>query len=85
MDEYTRKHIIRKIREAYNVCKIQSITFYRDGSGADFIYTDPVGDHGLPCLMSSSLGIEDAMKAIAGMRLKIGDIPTTLKIENELN
>ncbi len=81
MDEYTRKRIIRKIREAYNTCKIQSITLFRDGSGAEFIYTDPVGDHGMPCLMSSSLNIEDTMKAIAGMRLKIGDIPTTLKIE----
>lgn len=81
MDEYTRKRSIRKIREAYNICKIQSITFFRDGSGAEFIYTDPVGDHGMPCLMSSSLNIEDTMKAIAGMRLKIGDIPTTLKIE----
>ena len=81
MDEYTRKLRVRKLREAYNVCKIQSITFFRDGSGAEFIYTDPVGDHGLPCLMSSSLNIEDAMEAIAGMRLKIGDIPTTLKIE----
>lgn len=81
MDEYARKRTIRKIREAYNLCKIQSITFYKDGSGAEFIYTDPVGDHGLPCLMSSSLSIEDALKAIAGMRLKIGDIPTTLKIE----
>ena len=81
MDEYTRKRRICKIREAYNVCKIQSITFFRDGSGAEFIYTDPVGDHGMPCLMSSSLNIEDTMKAIAGMRLKIGDIPTNLKIE----
>ena len=81
MDEYTRKRRIRKIREAYNICKIQSITFNSDGSGAEFIYTDPVGDHGLPCLMSSSLNIEDAIKAIAGMRLNIGDIPTTLKIE----
>lgn len=81
MDEYTRKRIIRKIREAYNVCKIQSIILFRDGSGAEFIYTDPVGDHGMPCLMSSSLNIEDTMKAMAGMRLKIGDIPTTLKIE----
>ncbi len=81
MDEYTRKRIIRKIREAYNVCKIQSITLFRDGSGAEFIYTDPVGDHGMPCLMSSSLNIKDTMKAMAGMRLKIGDIPTTLKIE----
>lgn len=81
MDEYTRKRRIVKIRKAYNHCKIQSITFFRDGSGAEFIYTDPVGDHGLPCLMSSSLNIEDAMEAIAGMRLKIGDIPTTLMIE----
>jgi hypothetical protein len=81
MDEYTRKRIIRKIREAYNVCKIQSITLFRDGSGAEFIYTDPVGNHGMPCLMSSSLNIEDTMKAMAGMRLRIGDIPTTLKIE----
>ena len=39
MDEYTRKRIIRKIREAYNTCKIQSITLFRDGSGAEFIYT----------------------------------------------
>lgn len=81
MDEYTRKCRIRKIREAYNICKIQSITFYSDGSGAEFTYTDPVGDHGLPCLVSSSLGIKDTMTIIAGMRLKIGDIPTTLKIE----
>lgn len=81
MDEYTRKRVIRKIREAHNLCKIQSITFFRDGSGVEFIYTDSVGDHGLPCLMSSSLNIEDAMEAISGMRLKIGDIPTTLKIE----
>lgn len=81
MDEYDWKRRIRKIREAYNVCKIQSITFYRDGSGAEFIYTDPVGDHGLPCLVSSSLCIEDAMQAIAGMRLKIGDIPTRLIIK----
>ncbi len=81
MDEYNRKRRIRKIREAYNICKIQSITFNRDGSGADFIYTDPVGDHGLPCLMSSSLNMKDALQAIAGMRLKIGDIPTTLEIE----
>lgn len=81
MDEYTRKQRIRKIREAYNVCKIQSITLNSDGSGAEFIYTDPVGDHGMPCLMSSSLNIEDAMKAISGMRLKIADIPTRLKID----
>lgn len=81
MDEYTRKRVIRKIREAYNLRKIRSITFFRDGSGANFLYTDPVGDHGLPCLMSSSLNIEDTMMAIAGMRLKIGDIPTTLDIE----
>lgn len=81
MDEYTRKQRIRKIREAYNVCKIQSITLNSDGSGAEFIYTDPVGDHGMPCLMSSSLNIEDTIKAFAGMRLKIGDIPTTLKID----
>ena len=81
MDEYTRKRKIRKIREAYNICKIQSITFFHDGSGAEFIYTDPVGDHGLPCLMLSVLNIEDTMEAIAGMRLKIGDIPTTLEIE----
>lgn len=81
MDEYARKRRIRKIREAYNICKIQSITFYSDGSGAEFIYTDPVGDHGTPCLMSSSLCIEDAMQAIAGMRLKIADIPTRLKVE----
>ena len=81
MDEYLRKRRIRKIREAYNVCKIDSITLHKDGSGAEFIYTDPVGDHGMPCLMSSFLNIEDTMKAMAGMRLKIGDIPTTLKIE----
>lgn len=81
MDEYTRKQRIRKIREAYNVCKIQSITLNSDGSGAEFIYTDPVGDHGMPCLMSSSLNIEDTMKAISGMRLKIADIPTRLKTD----
>ncbi len=83
MDEYTRKRRIRKIREAYNVCKVQSITLNRGGSGAEFIYTDPVGDHGLPCLMSSSLNMEDTIQAISGMRLKIADIPTTLKIERE--
>ena len=81
MDEYTRKSRICKIREAYNVCKIQSITFNTDGSGAEVIYTDPVGNHGLPCLVSSSLNIKDTIEMIAGMRLKIGDIPTTLKIE----
>lgn len=81
MDEYTRKRRIRKIREAYNVCKVQSVTFYKDGSGAEFIYTDPVGDHGTPCQMSSSLNMQDAIQAISGMRLKIADIPTRLVIE----
>ena len=81
MDKQTKLRRINKIRQAYNLCKIDSITFYKDGSGAEFIYTDPTGDHGLPCLMSSSFNMEDAIKIISGMRLKIGDIPTTLDIE----
>lgn len=80
MDKQTIQRRINKVRQAYNNCKVDSITFNKDGSGAEVIYTDPTGDHGLPCLVSSSFNIEDAIKIVSGMRLKIGDIPTTLQI-----
>lgn len=81
MDEREVKRRIRKIREAYNRRQVDSIEFDDDGSGIEVFYTDPVGDHGCPCQMYSALSAEYAIELLAGMRLKIADIPTTVEIE----
>ncbi|MCM1075954.1 MAG: hypothetical protein NC411_01175 [Bacteroides sp.] len=67
---------INKAREALTNSKVRSIEFYKDGSGATFYYTDPTGDHGLPCSVASSFNIADTMKIIAGFRFKQHELNT---------
>lgn len=67
---------INKVREALTSGKVRSIEFYKDGSGATFYYTDPTGDHGLPCEVASSFNIAEAMRIIAGFRFKQHELNT---------
>lgn len=64
------KRRIEKIREAFENGTVTAVEFSSDGSCVNFDYTDPVGDHGLPCTMASTLKIEDALEALKGFRLK---------------
>lgn len=67
---------INKVRAALSNGKVSSIEFYKDGSGATFYYTDPTGDHGLPCSVASSFNIAEAMKIVAGFRFKQHELNT---------
>ena len=71
-----RKGRIKKVCEALENNRVSSIEFYKDGSGACFHYIDPTGDHGLPCAMSVSFNIEEAIHIVAGFRLKQHEIVT---------
>lgn len=61
---------IEKVREALVNGKCFKVEFYKDGSGASFHIIDPTGDHGLPCDLALSLGIDEAIQAISGFRFK---------------
>lgn len=61
---------INKVRKSLANGKCLSIEFYKDGSGASFHFIDPTGYHGLPCDMSMSFGIQEAIEIISGFRFK---------------
>ena len=60
-----------KVREALAGGRVKSVEFYKDGSGAGFTYTDPTGDHGLPCTMFTSLSIDDVLHIVRGIRMNL--------------
>ena len=64
------KRIIEKIRQAFENGTVTEVDFYSDGSCVKFNYTDPTGDHGMPCRMSNTLKTADALEALKGFRLK---------------
>lgn len=74
MDELCKKKRIEKIRNAIKYNHLYSIRFNNDGSGAEFYYFDPTGDHGCPCTMSSSLPIDETIKIVAGTRFKLHEL-----------
>lgn len=59
---------IAKVREALDRGKCLSVDFYKDGSGASFHIIDPHGDHGLPCDISMSFRIDEALQCLSGFR-----------------
>ena len=63
------KIIIEKIRQAFENGTVTQVDFCSDGSCVEFNYTDPTGDHGLPCRMASTLKPADALEALKGFRL----------------
>lgn len=74
MDEYKRQRRIEKVRDAIKHNRLYSVKFYSDGSGAEFYYLDPVGDHGCPCTMESSFPINEAIQIVSGTRFKLHEI-----------
>lgn len=64
------QELIDKVREALTNEKCFSVEFFSDGSGATFHIIDPPGDHGIPCDVSISLRIDEAMQAANGFCLK---------------
>ncbi|OZT04945.1 hypothetical protein [Prevotella sp. 885] len=68
------KRTIEKIRQAFENGTVTAVEFCSDGSCVDFNYTDPTGDHGLPCRMASTLKPAEAMEALKGFRLKEHEI-----------
>lgn len=68
--ETNNQEMINKVREALENGKCLKVEFYRDGSGAAFHIIDPHGDHGMPCEVSISLRIKEAMQAVIGFRFK---------------
>lgn len=71
-----RERRIEKVREALENGKCLSVEFYKDGSGASFHIIDPTGDHGLPCDVSMSFSIEEAIQCISGFRFKQHELNT---------
>lgn len=63
-----KQQSINRARKAVEDGKVNYIRFYRDGSGFEIEFTDPTGDHGMPCLINSSFSMEDAPAILAGGR-----------------
>lgn len=70
MDNTESKRMIVKVREALTNGNVRKVEFYKDGSGACFTYLDPTGDHGCPCTVAQSVGIDEALQIIGGFRFK---------------
>lgn len=68
------KRTIEKIRQAFENGIVTAVEFCCDGSCVEFNYTDPTGNHGLPCRMASTLKPAEAMEALKGFRLKEHEI-----------
>lgn len=75
MDNTESKRRIDKVRNALANGNVRSIEFYQYGSGACFTYLDPTGDHGCPCTVAQSVGIDEAIQIISGFRFKQHEIP----------
>lgn len=72
---YDDKRYIKEIIEALDEGKGLSIEFSSDGSCVCFHYISKHGNHGLPCTVSTTLGIEQSLIILAGHRLKSHGIP----------
>lgn len=57
---------IDRAKEAVNNGKVDYIRFYHDGSGFETYFTDPTGDHGMPCLRKTSFSMDAAPAVLAG-------------------
>lgn len=63
-----KEQSINRARKAVEDGKVNYIRFYRDGSGFEIEYTDPTGDHGMPCVINSSFSMDDVPAVLAGGR-----------------
>lgn len=62
-----KEQSINRARKAVEDGKVSYIRFYRDGS-FEIEFTDPTGDHGMPCIINSSFSMDDAPAVLAGGR-----------------
>ncbi len=63
-----KEQSIHRARKAVEDGKVPYIRFYRDGSGFEIEFTDPTGDHGMPCIINSSFSMDAAPAILAGGR-----------------